>query len=46
MYLEYDTVLFSWEEKLVASLIATPHVDRAIEDKKEWAKKLCYRLHV
>jgi hypothetical protein len=25
--------LFSWEEKLVAPLIATPIVDKAIEDK-------------
>jgi hypothetical protein len=25
--------LFSWEEKLVAPLIATPNVDKAIEDK-------------
>ncbi len=24
---------FSWEEKLVAPLIATPNVDKAIEDK-------------
>jgi hypothetical protein len=24
---------FSWEEKLVALLIATPNVDKAIEDK-------------
>jgi hypothetical protein len=24
---------FSWEEKLVATLIAAPNVDRAIEDK-------------
>ncbi len=26
--------MFSWEEKLVAPLIAAPNVDRAIEDKK------------
>ncbi len=25
--------LFSWEEKLVAPLIATPNVDKAVEDK-------------
>jgi hypothetical protein len=25
--------MFSWEEKLVAPLIATPYVDNAIEDK-------------
>ncbi len=37
---------FSWEEKLVAPLIATPNVDRAIEDKKDGQKKLRYRLHV
>ncbi len=29
---------FSWEEKLVAPLIATPNVDRAIEDKKDVQK--------
>ncbi len=29
---------FSWEEKLVAPLIATPNVDRAIEDKKDGQK--------
>jgi hypothetical protein len=29
---------FSWEEKLVAPLIATPNVDRAIEDKKDGKK--------
>jgi hypothetical protein len=26
-------MFFSWEEKLVAPLIATPNVDKAIEDK-------------
>jgi hypothetical protein len=25
--------IFSWEEKLVAPLIATPNVDKAVEDK-------------
>ena len=30
---------FSWEEKLVAPLIATPNVDRAIEDKKDGQRK-------
>jgi hypothetical protein len=25
--------LFSWEEKFVAPLIATPNVDKAIDDK-------------
>ncbi len=34
----FDTIscstIFSWEEKLVAPLIATPNVDKAIEDKK------------
>ena len=36
---------FSWEEKLFSPLIATPNVDKAIEEK--WiAKKLRYRLHV
>jgi hypothetical protein len=29
---------FSWEEKLVAPLIATPNVDRAVEDKKDGKK--------
>ncbi len=29
---------FSWEEKLVAPLIATPNVDRAIEDKTDGQK--------
>ena len=41
----YGYLQFSWEEKLVAPLIATPNVDKAIEDK--WiGKKLRYRLHV
>ncbi len=31
---------FSWEEKLVAPLIATPNVDKAIEDK--WIGKKNY----
>jgi hypothetical protein len=30
--------VFSWEEKLVAPLIATPNVDKAIEDKKDGQK--------
>jgi hypothetical protein len=30
-----DYGFFSWEEKLVGPLIATPNVDRAIENKKE-----------
>jgi hypothetical protein len=29
----YSYLQFSWEEKLVAPLIAAPNVDRAIEDK-------------
>ncbi len=29
---------FSWEEKFIAPLIATPNVDRAIEDKKDGQK--------
>ncbi len=29
----YGYLQFSWEEKLVAPLIATPNVDKAIEDK-------------
>jgi hypothetical protein len=29
----YGYLQFSWEEKLVAPLIATPYVDKAIEDK-------------
>ncbi len=29
----YGYLHFSWEEKLVAPLIATPNVDKAIEDK-------------
>ncbi len=36
---------FSWEEKLVAPLIAAPNVDRAIKDKMI-GKKLCYTLHM
>jgi hypothetical protein len=31
--LKWNTKTFSWEEKLVAPLIATPNVDKAIEDK-------------
>jgi hypothetical protein len=30
--------MFSWEEKLVAPLIAVPNVDKALEDKKGRAK--------
>ncbi len=33
-----ENLVFSWEEKLVAPLIATPNVDRAIEDKKDGQK--------
>ena len=29
---------FSWEEKLVAPLIATPNVDKAVEDKNDRQK--------
>jgi hypothetical protein len=29
----YGYLQFSWEEKLVAPLIATPNVDNAIQDK-------------
>jgi hypothetical protein len=29
----YSYLQFSWEENLVAPLIATPNVDKAIEDK-------------
>ena len=29
----YGYLQFSWEEKLVAPLIATPNVDKAIQDK-------------
>ncbi len=29
----YGYLQFSWEEKLVVPLIATPNVDKAIEDK-------------
>jgi hypothetical protein len=29
----YGYLQFSWEEKLVSPLIATPNVDKAIEDK-------------
>ncbi len=29
----YSYLQFSWEEKLVVPLIATPNVDKAIEDK-------------
>ena len=29
----YGYLQFSWEEKLVAPLITTPNVDKAIEDK-------------
>ncbi len=33
IHVEPYIVGFSWEEKLVAPLIATPNVDEAIEDK-------------
>ncbi len=32
-FLDLRVGSFSWEEKLVAPLIATPNVDKAIEDK-------------
>ncbi len=32
--------------KLVAPSIATPNVEKAIEDISIWQKKLRYRLHV
>jgi hypothetical protein len=39
-------VLFSWEEKLVAPLIAAPNVDRAIEDKMIGKKATLQATHV
>jgi hypothetical protein len=36
---------FSWDEKLVAPLIATPNVDIA-NRRQEKSKKLNYKLHV
>jgi hypothetical protein len=41
-----NIAIFSWEEKLVAPLIATPNVDKAVEDKNGKQKKLRYRLRV
>ncbi len=37
---------FSWEEKLVAPLIAAPNVDRAIEDKMIGKKATLQATHV
>jgi hypothetical protein len=33
MHLPWGSCIFSWEEKSVAPLIATPNVDKAIEEK-------------
>jgi hypothetical protein len=40
----YGYLQFSWEEKLVAPLIAAPNGDCANEKTKDRAKKLDYRL--
>jgi hypothetical protein len=42
----YGYLQFSWEEKLVAALIAAPNVECTNEKAKDRAKKLDYRLRV
>ncbi len=42
----YGYLQFSWEEKLVAPLIAAPSGECANEKTKDRAKKLDYRLRV
>jgi hypothetical protein len=42
----YGHLQFSWEEKLVAPLIAAPNGECANEKTKDRAKKLDYRLRV
>jgi hypothetical protein len=38
--------MFSWEEKLIAPLIAAPNGESENEKTKETAKKLDYRLRM
>jgi hypothetical protein len=40
----FEFVTFSWEENLVAPLIAAPYGDCANEKTKDRANKLDYRL--
>jgi hypothetical protein len=42
----FHNIVFSWEEKLVAPLIAAPNGGCANKKTKDRAKKLDYRLRV